>query len=143
MWWITRDGDPACRALFDRHYSRYRYADGRRPKLFVGPGEKLVLRTECGRALWAWRKFIDDTGNTGVNCAIFRNESEYRSSDLVRQADAIADCCWPRERHYTWVDPTAVRSRNPGFCFIVAGWTRCGVSKSGLILLERNPKEPQ
>lgn len=42
-WIEVRDGDASCRAIFDRHYSRYRYADGRRPKLILGPGEKMLL----------------------------------------------------------------------------------------------------
>ncbi len=60
-WMVAKDGDPTCRAIFDRHYSRRHYRDGRRPKLFVGPGEKLVLRTASGDALAVWRKFIDDS----------------------------------------------------------------------------------
>ena len=140
LWWISRDGDKTCVQLYERHYSCYDYRDGRKRRLFVGPGEKLVLRTARGDALFVWRKFIDDSGETGVNCAVFRNESRAQSSGLIRQADSIADHCWPGERHYTWVDPSRVRSGNPGFCFLMAGWRRCERrSKSGLILLERLP----
>ena len=137
LWWMTKDGDKTCLALYERHYSAYRYKDGRKRTQFVGPGEKVVLRTAKGDALFVWRKFIDDSGQTGVNCAVFRNESEHRSSELIRQADAIADRLWPDTRHYTYVNPQAVRSSNPGFCFIVAGWKRCGRTKSGLIVLEK------
>lgn len=137
VWWVTRDGDRDCLALYERHYSCYRYADGRQRRLFVGPGEKLVLRTEPADAMFVWRVFIDDSGQTGVNCAVFRNESAHRSSDLVRQADAVADAIWPGRRHYTFVRAAAVRSTNPGFCFIAAGWRRCGMTKSGLMILER------
>jgi hypothetical protein len=136
-WLLTKDGDPVCRRLFDRHYSRTKYTDGRSPKLFVGPGEKVVLRTECGGAMFVWRKFIDDSGQQGVNCAVFRNETAIRSSILIRQADSIADCLWPHQRHYTYVDASAVRSSNPGFCFIAAGWRRCGRTKGGLVILEK------
>jgi len=103
-----------------------------------------VLRTQRGDACWVWRKFVDDcidqrTGERqqGVNCAIFRNESQHLSSSLVRQADAIADLVWTDSRHYTYVDPEEVASTNPGYCFICAGWRRCGMTKSGLIVLER------
>ena len=137
LWWLTKDGDIDCLALYNRHYSKYHYADGRTPKLFVGPGEKVVLRTDDGRACFVWRHFKDDSGQTGVNCAVFRNESEHRSSELIRQADQIADCLWPDCRHYTYVNAQRIRSINPGFCFIKAGWKRCGVTKSGLIVLER------
>ena len=87
--------------------------------------------------MFVWRKFIDDSGQDGINCAVFRNESEHRSSTLIRQADAIADHVWPDRRHYTYVDPKAVRSSNPGFCFMAAGWRKCGMTKGGLIILER------
>lgn len=143
VWWLTKDGDRDCLALYERHYSAYRYRDGRRRRLFVGPGEKVVLRTESADALFVWRRFVDDAQDGsggrqhGVNCAVFRNESGHRSSDLIRQADAIADCLWPHSRHYTYVDPEAIRSVNPGACFVHAGWRRCGRTKGGLIVLER------
>lgn len=139
LWWLTKDGDRACLALYERHYSAYRYADGRTRRLFVGPGEKVVLRTDAGDAFFIWRRFIDASGQQGINCAAFRNEGAHRSSELIRQADAIADCLWPDCRHYTYVDSTRVASRNPGYCFLAAGWQRCGFTKGGLIVLERNP----
>jgi hypothetical protein len=47
---------------------------------------------------------------------------------------------WPAERFYTYVNPRRVRSSNPGFCFIKAGWRRCGVTKTRrLIVLEATP----
>jgi hypothetical protein len=139
LWWLTKDGDRSCLALYERHYSAYRYADGRKRTLFVGPGEKVVLRTEHADAMFVWRKFIDDSGQDGINCAVFRNEGAHRSSRLIQQADAIADCLWPDSRHYTYVDPKAVRSSNPGFCFIAAGWRRCGMTRKGLLIFERIP----
>ena len=136
LWYLTKDGDLTCLALYERHYSARRYADGRRRTQFIGPGQVVALRTGDGDAVFVWRKFIDDSGQDGVNCAVFRNESNHRSSTLIRQADAIADYCWPGERHYTYVGPKAVRSSNPGFCFMASGWRRCGATKSGLIVLE-------
>ena len=139
LWWLTKDGDKDCLAMYERHYSAYRYADGRKRTLFVGPGEKVVLRTESADAVWAWRKFIDDSGQQGINCAVFRNESKHKSSELIRQADAIADCLWPDSRHYTFVNAERVASKNPGFCFIAAGWRKCGKTKNGLLILEKGP----
>jgi hypothetical protein len=128
-WWITKDGDVTCLALYERHYSARRYKDGRKRKLFAGPGEKIVLRTAAGDALFVWRKFLDDCidirggwRQQGINCAIFRSESPLRSSDLIRQACAIAAHCWPDRRYYTYVDSEAVGSELPGSCFIFAGW---------------------
>ncbi len=83
LWIPVRDGNHTARNIFDRHYSRKRYRDGRAPVLFCGPGEKMVLLTACARAVLVWRRFIDDciddrTGKRqiGVNCAVFRNETQ-------------------------------------------------------------------
>lgn len=138
LWYLTKDGDRSCLALYERHYSAYRYKDGRKRLLFCGPGEKIVLRTANCDAFFVWRRFIDASGEAGINCAVFRNEGPHRSSQLIRQADEIADFCWPGERHYTYVCPAAVRSHNPGFCFLMAGWRRCKYrTKSGLMVFER------
>lgn len=138
LWWLTRDGDVDCLKLYERHYSCYRYRDGRKRTLFAGPGEKLVLRTFAGDAFFVWRRFIDDSGQQGVNCAAFRNESTHQSSELIRQADAIADFAWPGCRHYTYVDPKKIRSANPGYCFLVAGWRRCKHrTRNGKMILEK------
>lgn len=139
LWFLTKDGDRTCLALYERHYSCHKYRDGRKRVLFAGPGEKIVLRTAAGDAMFVWRKFIDRSGQQGVNCAVFRNEGQHRSSILIRQADAIADFCWPGQRCYTYVRKEAVRSANPGYCFLCAGWRRCGMTKGGLLVLERLP----
>ena len=136
-WWLTKDGDRTLLALYERHYSAHHYRDGRVRRLFAGPGEKIVLRTRSGDAGFVWRNFISDDHQRGINCAFFRNEGSLQSSQLVRQADLIADQIWSCRRHYTYVDPKAVRSSNPGYGFLVAGWHRCGVSKSGKLILER------
>lgn len=149
-WYVTKDGDLTCLALYERHYSRYEYKDGRRQSQFVGPGEHIVLRTAAADAMFVWRKYIDDTipKQEGVECAVFRNESRILSSELVRQADAVADLCWPGERHYTKVNPEKLRRRHPrwggkaGTCFIKAGWRRCGMTKGGLLILERESTKP-
>ena len=140
-WVVTTDGDDTARTIFDRHYSRIRYRDGRKPLLFVGPGEKLVLLRHDARALFVWRRFISANGQQGVNCAVFRNEGTELSSQLITEADALADARWPGERHYTYVAPKRIRSSNPGCCFKAAGWRACGITKwNKLVVLERAPQ---
>ena len=135
-WIIGQDGEPELRKIYERHYSCRKYKDGRITNLFCGPGQKIVLTTPQRDALFVWRKFIDGSGQKGINCAVFRNESRMLSSDLIREADSIADFCWPGERHYTYVRAEAIASRNPGWCFICAGWKRCGYTKANLHILE-------
>lgn len=137
-WFTCRDGDDGAREIFDRHYSRIRYADGRQPKLFVGPGEKCVLITAAGDAIFVWRRFVDASGQQGINCAVFRNEGPLLSSALILDAEAIAWDRWPMQRLYTYVNPRGIRSTNPGACFKKAGWRACGVTKwNKLIILEK------
>jgi len=138
-WAEISDGDPRGRAMLDRHYSARRYKDGRRPRLFVGPGEKMVLMTPLSDALWVWRKFISDDGQEGVNCAVFRNEGQTLSSLLIQEACEWAWVRWPGERLYTYVNGKKIRSINPGCCFKEAGWRVCGKSKAGLMILELSP----
>lgn len=152
-WFLSKDGDDAARALFDRHYSRIRRADGRESKLFVGPGEKMVLvRPRLGflsdygndyDALFVWRSFVsgdgqESTAGWGVNCSIFRNESPIRASDLILEAEEVLRLAWGwHNRAYTYVNPAAIGSRNPGYCFKRAGWSRCGTTGKGLHILEK------
>jgi hypothetical protein len=140
-WVEVRDGNPTAAALFDRHYSRNRKAVGD-PRV-AGPGEKMLLLTPCARALFVWRRFISkdpSASNADVNCAVFRNEGAGLSSDLIRAAMAAAWRRWPGARLYTYVNPRRVRSSNPGYCFLMAGWRRCGVTKTRrLLVLEVMP----
>ena len=135
----TKDGNDAARAIFDRHYSRIFYKDGRSPKLFVGPGEKIVLVLPDYSALFVWKKFIEsgEIKPKGINCSVFRNESNFLSSNLILEAEEIAWERWPNERLYTYVNGNKIQSVNPGYCFKMAGWNKCGVSKGGLVILEK------
>jgi hypothetical protein len=97
----------------------------------------MVLLTDKEDALFVWRKFIDDSGQKGINCAVFRNESDVLSSLLIKEAMEHAWRRWPEERLYTYVNMRKIKSSNPGYCFKMAGWRACGMSKGGLIILER------
>lgn len=140
LWWITLDGDATGFEMYNRHYSSRKSRGKQKQRLFVGPGTKRVFRTWEGDAFFVWRNFIDDSGQEGICCSFFRNESPHLSSELIRQACLIADALWPGRRRYTEVDPQEVRSRNPGYCFLVAGWRRCGHTRSGKLVLEYVPE---
>lgn len=139
-WFAIKDGDPRGRAMLNRHYSRNVYRDGRTVRLFCGPGEKLVLMTADSQALFVWRKFISKDNQTGINCAVFRNEGDELSSTLILAAEEHAWRRWPGERLYTYVNSRKIASPNPGYCFKVAGWRFCGrTSKLHLDILEKYP----
>lgn len=137
-WIAVRDGNLTAASVYDRHYSRNPKSRGQ-PRI-AGPGEKIVLLTPCARAVFVWRKFISKDQQDGINCAVFRNEGAGLSSDLIRAAMAIAWARWPAARFYTYVNPRRLRSTNPGFCFIKAGWRRCGITKTRkLLVFEATP----
>jgi len=89
----------------------------------------MVLLTPNADALFIWRKFISGDKQDGVNCAAFRNESRFLSSSLILKAMDLAWKRWPGERLYTYVNPRMIGSRNPGYCFKMAGWASCGETK--------------
>ena len=144
-WMPCKDGDARAFALMRNHYSFQPYADGRRQDLgnrnrhlFTGPGQKMVLLGADCRALFVWRKFIDRSGQHGVNCAVFHNESDQLSSELILEAEQLAWQRWPNERLYTYVNPLKISSSNPGYCFKKAGWHRVKhKTTKGLHILEK------
>src|SRR6185503_16222107 len=106
----------------------------RKIRQFVGPGDKHVLLTTDARALFVWRRFISDNQQSGVNCAVFRNEGSAaaQSSVLIADACRLAWERWPNARLYTYVDARKVRhKRDPGRCLLRAGFSRCGETKDG------------
>jgi hypothetical protein len=138
-WVPVRDGHPSLRPFLEAHYSGRRRRDGRHPAKIIGPGQYIALLGTDGMALLAWRKAIMMDGQLGVNCAVFRNEGARRSSDILLEGMMLAWDKWPGERLFTYVNPAKISSCNPGYCFKVAGWRRCGYSAGGLHILEVYP----
>lgn len=127
-WRITTRLDPAVLALADRHYSRRHPGKGQ-----VGPpGRKVVLVTPCERAAWLshWPKSgLAYDGLDAWRCTLFRNEGAGLSSELIVEAMRLTAAYWhgeepPADGWLTWVDTRKVRSSNPGYCFLRAGWRR-------------------
>jgi hypothetical protein len=126
LWYGVSKRDSRAAGLYSRHYSSAKNNKTMRDWLGYGitpPGESIVLMTSDSSALFVWLKqqYVDND-QTGVNCAVFRNEGTYLSSALILKAERIAWQRWPGERLYTYVDPGAVSSKNPGCCFKRAGW---------------------
>lgn len=100
----------------------------------LGPGEKLALILPDAGAGAAFRRCFMQ-GKKRVYLAFFRNESEHLSSDLIRAACLLAKRRW-RESIITYVDPNAVKSSNPGWCFQQAGFRKTGRTRRSLVQLE-------
>lgn len=135
-WVQVWDGNATAAALYDRHYSRNLGSVGD-PRI-AGPGSKMVLLTPCARGVFVWRRFKSKDPTAGpddINCAIFRNEGAGLASDLIRSAMDLAWEKWGLHRLYTYVNPKRVLSTNPGYCFLRAGWRKCGVTKTRKLLI--------
>lgn len=123
LWRVVSKRNPAAVELFDHHYSRQTIGGEIGP-----PGRKIVLVTPNADALWCTHypqaKLAMDKLDS-YRCVVFRNESSYRSSLLIRMAVEATEVIWgppPADGWVTWVDFTKIRSRNPGYCFKQAGW---------------------
>jgi len=143
MRWITvKKTDPKIVAMHRRHYSANLNADHAKHGV-CGPGESLCMMTDDGSAAIVFRYVRYAHAHSdmnGIHVAMFRNEGDQLSSDLILTAEAIAWDKWTHEnRIMTFVDATAVRSTNPGYCFKCAGWVPVGRTKrrDNVILVKR------
>jgi hypothetical protein len=140
FWMQTRDRDPELLPLVNRHY--YRKASRSTKHGFVGPGRSIVLRTPRADAVFIWLWSRPEMRGDKLDCyycVAFRNESGHLSSQMIKEAMQVATEVWgppPKDGFVTYVDPLKVRSTNPGYCFLKAGWRRVGKSKTGKILLQ-------
>ena len=99
----------------------------------------LLMQNLRGQAIFGWRKFLSDAGEEGVNCAFFRNESSILSSELILAAEQWAKARWGNTRLYTYVNGRKIKSSNPGYCFQMAGWRKCGLTKHRrLVIMEKS-----
>lgn len=140
-WLETDSGDPRCRQLADRHYTRIKVGH----PMWTRPGWRQILYLEqrngraAGFCWWRpkWESGIIGTqrkdGLRCIECTLFRNETRFRSSDLI--VDAVA--CLRSWEHANDVEIpdgiiTGVNSErtrggrhpdhDPGYCFLMAGF---------------------
>lgn len=142
IWRKSHRADPDACALADRHYSRQTVGSPQ----FVPPGRCVVLVSLCARAVWvtSWpfAEYVRHAWAGAWVCSIFRNEGAGLSSDLIRQAVAATRSIWepPPLGIVTFVDAGKTRrKRDPGRCFLRAGFSHVGATKGGLIALQMLP----
>ncbi len=143
-WCLSYRADPHALPLADRHYNRQAVGSNQ----FVPPGRCLVLLTAAADALWvtSWplAAYVKHAWAGAWLCSCFRNESAVLSSDLIRAAVALTRAKWPVPAlgMITFVDPTKTRpKRDPGRCFLRAGFRPAGRTQSGLHALQLLPAE--
>lgn len=144
-WALSWKADPRARVLADRHYNRQKVGAPQ----FVPPGRCVVLLTENADALWisSWpfAQFVRHAWAGAWMNSCFRNESSHLSSELIREAVAATLSVWPVPPALgivTFVDAGKVRrKRDPGRCYLRAGFRRVGETKGGLLAFQLLPSE--
>lgn len=140
-WRVSHRFSPAGRRLADRHYSRQTPGSPQ----FAPPGRCLVLLGDGLAALWvtSWPQYASHAWAGAWVCSLFRNESAMLSSSLIRQAVAATRWKWPdvpAAGIVTFVDVGKVRpKRDPGRCFLLAGFVRVEMTAGGLVALAMPP----
>jgi hypothetical protein len=144
-WMLTNRADPRAAKIADRHYNRQKPGT----RQFTPPGRVIVLVTPEYDALWCtsapYAQYVRHAWAGAWVCSLFRNESGHLSSDLIREAVAITRGIWPDVPPLgmvTFVDRSKTRpKRDPGYCYRMAGWRACGMTKGGLYALQQLPGE--
>lgn len=134
-WAITDKGDDRARALAEDHYTRQ--TPGARS--FTRNGQNLVFLTLDFLAVWVTfrptpGKATRADGLDAWECALFRNTSPYKSSELIIDATLLSMALWggmPEHGLITFVRPECVKSVNPGYCYKKAGWRSWGCAADG------------
>lgn len=144
-WQLAHSSHIAGRKLADRHYSRRKPGTPR----FVPPGRCFTLTTPEGDAVWVthwpFPEYVKHAWAGAWVNSIFRNESRHLSSDLIRDAVAATRWYWPEVPDLgliTMIDTPKIRSTNPGYCYLNAGFRRLQqTTKGGLRVLQLLPDE--
>lgn len=144
-WQLSDRADPAAAQIADRHYNRQKIGSPQ----FVPPGRCVVLRTPEADAFWvtSWpfAEYVKHAWPGAWICSAFRNESPHLSSNLIREAVSATLAIWPEPPALgmvTFVDTTKVRhKRDPGRCYLKAGFHRVQNTKGGLVALQLLPDE--
>lgn len=149
-WQLSWRADPVARQIADRHYNRQSIGSAQ----FVPPGRCLVLTTPNSTGergclwvtSWPFAEYVQHAWAGAWMCSAFRNEAPdaYLSSDLIRDAVAATVAEWdpPELGMVTFVDAAKTRrKRDPGRCFLRAGFRVVGETKKGLVALALAPED--
>jgi hypothetical protein len=109
----------------------------------------VVLRTPKADAFWitSWpfAEYVKHAWPGAWVCSAFRNESTHLSSELITEAVAATLAIWPEPPELgmvTFIDRSKTRpKRDPGYCYLMAGFKRVGKTKGGLVALQMLPHE--
>lgn len=140
MWSLTHRFSPSGAAIADRHYNRQHVGSPQ----FVPPGRCVVLQAEGALWVTSW-PFSEFTKHAWAGAWVnstFRKEGPGLASEMIRYAVAATKAIWnpPPLGMVTFVDADKVRhKRDPGRCYVRAGFKRVGETKGGLLAFQMLP----
>lgn len=146
IWRLGNRADRVAVSLADRHYSRQHSGTGQ----FVPPGRCLVLVAVDGQAAWvtSWpfAQYVKHQWAGAMVNSFFRREGgDLLASEMIVQAVACTRWHWPDLPALgivTFVKTDAIRKkRDPGRCYLRAGFHNVGMTKGGLVALQLLPHE--
>ena len=149
LWYGSHRSDDRARPLADRHYNRQKVG----AKGFAPPGRCIVFLadvpgTDTPGALWitSWpfAEYVKHAWAGSWICSCFRNEGVALSSELIEEAVFLTSLIYgdpPPQGMVTFVDRAKTRrKRDPGRCYLKAGFVNVGETQAGLVALQLPPE---
>lgn len=148
IWHLSHRFDPRAVAIADRHYNRQKVGSPQ----FVPPGRCVVLIADDAVWVtsWPYAQYVKHRwGGAWIN-SCFRREGGALASDMIRDAIAATRWVWPlipTLGMVSFIDKDKVKhKRDPGRCYLKAGFKYDGETKGGLVAVRIAPAdmpEPQ
>lgn len=144
IWELSHRFDASIVPVADRHYNRRKVGSPQ----FVPPGRCVVLKTPTLEALWvtSWpfAEYVRHEWPGAWINSCFRREAGPLASEMIRAAVAVTRYVWPDTPALgmiTFINREKVKhKRDPGRCYLRAGFEVCGETKGGLLALQLKPE---
>ena len=143
IWQLSHRADPPALRIADRHYNRQKPGTPQ----FVPPGRCLVLTApdSVWVTSWPFAEYVrHEWPGAWINSCFRREGGDVVASEMIRQAVAATRWRWepPQLGMVTFVDREKVRGkRDPGYCYLKAGFRHVGETKGGLLAFQMLPFE--
>ena len=146
IWTQSHRFHTPARLIADRHYNRQKPGSPQ----FVPPGRCVVLLSEDQHSVWvtSWpfAEYVRHAWpGAWINSCFRREGGDVVASEMILQAIAATRAVWPEVPELglvTFVNAGKVRhKRDPGRCYLKAGFRHVGETKGGLLAFQLLPAD--